>query len=384
MQLTNANAGKVSLLDWLGTFEEKCPKLSWLGLGSAWQELVLQNKCPLSVKFTEQRFVELGCNSKTHLAVLFGSPLSHSLSPALHNFFNLGTPSQFCLYLPTQVESESAFRQILQSWQALPVIGANVTSPFKECAFRYLLEHGHLSQEALAIQAVNTIYSLNGKMYGDNTDWSGWLASWRHYIKEELAGRQVVVFGAGGAARAIVYALIRAKVASITIVNSPRRGQKLVADFNDWQQKHNSNQAFIPIQNCPAWLKSGEPGYVYIQATVLGSSAFPKSTPYKWSCSSALLKTNTCIFNNADNNKAWTTPLACDLIYNPAQTEFLRLAKKSGAKTMNGLGMLICQAYRARAKFFALQPSETEEERLLDSFSDIYSRHGGQAALDLS
>ncbi len=377
MPLVSANIGKMSLLDWLGTFEKKCPELSWLGLRSAWQELVSQNKCPLSVKFTEQRFEELGYNSKPQLAVLFGSPLSHSLSPALHNFFNLGMPSQFCLYLPTQLENESAFRQILHNWQALPVIGANVTSPFKECAFCYLLEYGHLSQEALAIQAVNTIYKLNGEMYGDNTDWSGWLASWRHYIKEDLAGRHVVVFGAGGAARAIVYALIRAKVGSITVVNSPRRGQKLVADFNDWQQKQNYNQAFIPIQNCPVWSNGSEPGYVYIQATVLGSSAFPNSTPYNWQHSSTLPKLNTCVCNNkSTNNKAWAAPLACDLIYNPAQTEFLRLAKQSGAKTMNGLGMLICQAYRARAKFFALQPSEVEEERLLDKFSSIYSRKG--------
>lgn len=376
MQIANANTDKVNLLDWLGIFEEKYPELSSLGLRSAWQELVLQNKCPLSVRFTEQRFKELGSSLQDKLAILFGNPLSHSLSPALHNFFNLGMSSQFCLYLPTQVESESAFRQILHNWQALPVVGANITSPFKECAFRYLLEHGYLSQEAMAIQAVNTIYNFNGKMYGDNTDWSGWLASWRHYIGEELAGRHVVVFGAGGAARAIVYALIRAKVKTITIVNSPQRGQKLAADFNDWQQRENSSQAFIPINNCPTWSKAAEPGYVYIQATVLGSSAFPNLTPYNWPCVSTLLKARNCICNNVNrNNKAGVMPLACDLIYNPAQTEFLRLARQSGAKTMNGLGMLICQAYRARAKFFALQPSEAEEERLLDSFNSIYSQN---------
>ena len=81
------------------------------------------------------------------------------------------------------------------------MVGANVTSPFKECAFRYLLEHGQLSQEARIIGAVNTIWSSGGQIYGDNTDWCGWLASWRHYMGEELTGRDTVIFGAGGAAK---------------------------------------------------------------------------------------------------------------------------------------------------------------------------------------
>lgn len=375
MQMINA-CDNLSLPSWLSSLEEKWPGLSRLGLLSAWQDLVSQNKCPLSVEFTKQRFRELESNFCGKLTVLFGRPISHSLSPALHNFFNLGAPSRFSVYLPTQVESESSFMQILHSWQALPLVGANVTSPFKECAFRYLLEHGQLSREARAIGAVNTIWSSDGTIYGDNTDWCGWLASWRHYIGEELTGRDVVIFGAGGAARAVVYALIKTKVKSITIVNSPRRGQELTTYFNSWQQSENSDQAFIPIQRCSTWSEYGKPGYVYIQATVLGSSAFPNLTPYNWpDSSSALSQEYNCNCNNGvDDAKTYIPPLACDLIYNPSQTEFLRLAKKSGAKTMNGLGMLICQAYRARAKFFTLIPSEAEEEQLLNHFSSAYSQ----------
>ena len=366
-----------SLPSWLVSLEDKYPELSQLGLTSAWQALILQNKCPLSVEFTKQRFRELGNNFSGQLTVLFGCPISHSLSPALHNFFNLGTSNRFGLYLPTQVKSESSFLQILQRWQVLPLVGANVTSPFKECAFRYLFEHGQLSREARAIGAVNTIWSSGGKLCGDNTDWCGWLASWRHYIKEELAGRDIVVFGAGGAARAIVYALIRSKVKSITIVNSPRRGQELVTYFTSWQRNENSDQTFIPIQRCSAWLEYSKPSYVYIQATVLGSSAFPNLTPYNWPDSPLVLfKEYGCNYNKKTNkNETPTSPLACDLVYNPSQTEFLRLAKKNGSKTMNGLGMLICQAYRARAKFFNLTPSEAEEERLLNRFSSVYSQN---------
>ena len=375
MQIANI-CSRLDLPSWLSSLEERYPESSGLGLVSAWQDLISQNKCPLSVEFTKQRFRELEGNFGDKLTVLFGRPISHSLSPALHNFFNLGMSNKFSLYLPTQIESESSFIRILRHWQELPLVGANVTSPFKECAFRYLLEHGQLSQEARIIGAVNTIWSSGGQIYGDNTDWCGWLASWRHYMGEELTGRDTVIFGAGGAARAVVYALIRSKVKSITIVNSPRRGQELTTYFSSWQQSRNYNQAFIPIQRCSTWSEYGKPGCVYIQATVLGSSAFPNLTPYDWADSSSTLSQKyTCNCNNEmHNSETVTPPLACDLIYNPSQTEFLRLAQKSGSKTMNGLGMLICQAYRARARFFNLTPSEIEEEHLVNSFSSVYSQ----------
>ncbi len=371
MSIVQAN--KTNLLAWLEGLEKNSPELSQLGLASAWQAFVRQNKCPLSVTLTRQRFGELGEDFSGPLAVLFGCPISHSLSPALHNFFNLGRPSRFGLYLPTQVESEGLFRQILNNWLALPLLGANVTSPFKEWAFRYLLKQGNLSREARLIGAVNTIYTSGGQIYGDNTDWWGWLASWRHYIREDLAGRHVVVFGAGGAARAIVYALIRAKVKSITIVNSPQRGEKLAADFNSWQRREDSGQVFIPVQSFPVYSEVVKPGYVYIQATVLGSSAFPNLTPYNWPKSSFYsIQNDTSFYNQSTKAQAQVVPSACDLIYNPAQTEFLRLAKESGAKTMNGLGMLIGQAYRSRADFFALRPSKAEEEEAFNSFTGLY------------
>lgn len=360
-----------SLSDWLDKSEKKSSELSRLGLASAWRSFVIQNRGALSVSFTEQRFSELGANFEGELAVLFGYPLEHSLSPALHNFFNLGLSSRFGLYLPTQVESEGQFLQILRNWRGLPLVGANVTSPFKECAFRYLLEHGHLSKEARIIGAVNTIYSSKGRICGDNTDWCGWLASWHHCIREELAGRNVVIFGAGGAARAVVYALIRSKVKSITVVNSPQRGQKLAADFNVWQRRENLGQHFVPVHSCSAWHEACQPGYVYIQATVLGSLAFPYSTPYNWPSSATSKKANIGICKKYVDIEVSAVPLACDLIYNPAQTEFIRLAKQNESKTMNGLGMLICQAYRSRAEFFGLNPSESEEKRLLNDFSSF-------------
>lgn len=354
--------GGSDLLNWLSDLEAKTDALPLLGLPLAWKALVQEKKSPLSVSFTQQRYLELAKNFDYKLTVLFGKPITHSLSPALHNYFNLGSPSRLGLYLLTQVKDESQFLQILRLWKSLPLAGANVTSPFKECAFNYLNEYGQLTPEAQTIGAVNTIYYRKGELWGDNTDWSGWLSSWHNYIGEELEGRRVVIFGAGGAARAVVYALIRARVKSITVVNSPQRGQKLADYFNSWQRRKGLGQRLVPVQNCQIWNENGKSEWVYIQATVLGSSAFLNLTPYNWTPGGNSMKSVT-------DDKTEHSPIACDLIYNPAQTEFLRLAKQNGAKTMNGLGMLICQAYQSRAKFFDLELSEKEEARFLHNFS---------------
>ncbi|MGM9998380.1 MAG: shikimate dehydrogenase family protein [Candidatus Bruticola sp.] len=352
-------------------WEKNRPELRLLRLPSAWSSAITERKSPLSVHLTLRRWQEL-VRSDSHLqfSVLGGCPVSHSLSPALHNFFSLGTAASNGLYLCAGWQNEAQLNEVLKNWFKLPLLGANITSPFKECVFKYLSQYGELTPEAKAIGAVNTIYGRRGKLYGANTDWSGWLSSWRCDIGQELAGRQVVLFGAGGAVRAVVYALIRAEVGSITVVNSPRRGRALVDYFSTWQHRELSSKSFVPLHYRSTWEdRAAEPGVIYIQATVLGGGSHAELSPYSWPVQT---KTNASSFNfgptGSKKRDHLNSAVACDLIYHPARTKFLLEAEAAGAVTMNGLGMLICQACQAREYFLEIDHSDAWEEQMLSQF----------------
>ncbi|MGM9991274.1 MAG: shikimate dehydrogenase family protein [Candidatus Bruticola sp.] len=360
----------------LASWEKYRSERRLLGLSSAWRTVVTERKSLLSIYFTLQRWQEIcSLGEELRLSVLGGQPIAHSLSPALHNFFNLGTSAQTGLYLCAGCQNEDQFLEVLKNWFRLPLIGANVTSPFKECAFKYLEKYGKLTPEARAIGAVNTIYSRAGFLYGANTDWSGWLSSWCCDIGQSLAGRKVVLFGAGGAARAVVYALIRAGVGSIIIVNSPLRGRKLVDYFSKLQCQEGNKENLVDLRYCSSWEGyKVESGVIYIQATVLGSEAYPELSPYSWS--SQRPKGELAPSLEAPDLREKThlnSTVACDLVYVPERTKFLLGAEAAGAVTMNGLGMLICQACQAREHFLHIKHSDAWEEQMLSKFRQLWS-----------
>jgi len=253
---------------------------------------------------------------ETKLVGLIGWPVEHSLSPAMHNSAFAALELNWC-YVPLPVPPER-LREAVAGLRALGFMGANVTVPHKEAVMPYLDE---VALEAQAIGAVNTIAVRDGNLIGYNTDWRGFLAA----LSEsgfDPQGRRVVVLGAGGAARAVVYALAQAG-AQVTVLNrTPTHAQALIQDFSPLFPS--SSLLSLPLTPQTLEERSAE-AHLLVNATPVGmwpevdESLWPEGLPFPG---------HLTVF---------------DLVYNPRQTKLLQQARRAGAKVIGGLGMLVHQ-----------------------------------------
>ncbi|MCA9791625.1 MAG: shikimate dehydrogenase [Candidatus Eremiobacteraeota bacterium] len=238
---------------------------------------------------------------------LLGHPVAHSLSPAMHRaaYAAMGLD---LVYLAADLDQQQ-LPAALAGLGALGGLGANVTVPHKEAVFELL---DKLSPEARAIGAVNTVVVTPDGLVGHNTDAGGWLASWDEEVGTSLAGRAAIVVGAGGAARAICWALASRGVAGLTVLNrTPARAQALVDSLGLTARVAGLEQFEQLV---------GE-GMVVVNTTSLGLASQPGS-PVVWPAGLSQV-------------------VACDLIYNPDPTRFLLEAP---GQRLGGLGMLVHQA----------------------------------------
>ena len=159
--------------------------------------------------------------SETLIYGIMGKPVNHSLSPKIHNIvFRLAEID--AVYLPFPVSS-SQVEAAIAGLQALNISGVNVTIPHKEAVFKYLDQQDDAARH---IGAVNTITIRDGRLFGANTDWSGFADSLkRHQLNP--AGQRIAVLGSGGSARAVLYALGENNCKEIEIFN--RTFEKAVA-----------------------------------------------------------------------------------------------------------------------------------------------------------
>jgi shikimate dehydrogenase len=246
-----------------------------------------------------------------------GWPVEHSLSPAMHNsaFAALGLD---WVYLPLPVQPGDV-EQALKGLVALNFVGSNVTVPHKQAVMRYMDE---LSDAAQITGAVNTIHIRDGKFYGSNTDPTGFLNS----LQEagcRPQGMRVAVLGAGGAARAVVYALAKAESDSVIVFNrTAERAAFLVDDLAD--AFPDSRLSFEGLTE-EALTALGNKVDLVINTTTVGM--YPQVDTCPW-------PSEVPIPNNA---------LFYDLIYNPLETVFLACARTAGVTAIDGLGMLVHQ-----------------------------------------
>ena len=217
--------------------------------------------------------------------------------------------------------------------------GANVTRPYKEIVYKYLSENELLTEAAENIGAVNTVFWQNGRLCGDNTDFSGWYRGWRIETAAGLKAERAVVFGAGGAARAVLYALIVNGASEIFVVNSAARGRRLIEHFRRTAERLHRSVTLSLKENADEFRDELMKCDIFIQATPVGQLPAADNTVFQWPEPDAF----------ACRGKA-----ACDLVYNPVETRFLREAAALGMKTVSGASMLICQAWEARRRFFGL------------------------------
>lgn len=244
-------------------------------------------------------------SGRTTITGIFGFPVRHTFSPAMHNaaFGKLGLDY---VYVPLEVTPPSLGKAV-ESLRALSLRGVNVTIPHKQNVMRYLDKIDPLAKK---IGSVNTIVNDNGVLKGYNTDGTGFLRDLRSKGFNPK-GKTVILLGAGGAGRAVAAVLSWAKAKKIYITDLDEKKARALAGsignaeylpFHSW--KGNAGKAALIVNATPAGMHKGEP-------------------PIR----SGGIKRSTFIY---------------DLVYNRG-TELLNEARKAGARSCGGLGMLLNQ-----------------------------------------
>ncbi|MDI6820201.1 MAG: shikimate dehydrogenase [Candidatus Hodarchaeaceae archaeon] len=257
-------------------------------------------------------------SGKTKLFALMGDPVEQSLSPAMHNaaFRALGLD---CVYLALRVQ-RAMLADAIAGVRALGITGLNVTHPHKVNVLNLLDE---LDESASAVDAVNTIKNDRGKLVGFNTDGPGAVLALEREVGK-LAGRRVLLLGAGGAARSIAFSLAKAR-AELTIANrTALKAQGLVAAIKQ-RLGVDVGQIGIGRKELAGAIKRAD---ILINATTIGMRPNINRT----------LVTASMMHRDLVVN---------DIVYEPVQTRLLREARKAGARTVTGLGMLVHQGVLA-------------------------------------
>ncbi|MDD2958428.1 MAG: shikimate dehydrogenase [Lachnospiraceae bacterium] len=253
-------------------------------------------------------------NYRAELVGVFGDPVDGNPTGVLEEA-GFAAKGLNYRYLTMKVTPDD-FDTAMKSLKALHMKGINLTMPHKIAVLPYLDE---VSEAAGIIGAVNTVVLRDGKLIGDNTDGKGFVQA----LKNENispAGKNIAILGAGGASKAIAVECALADAASITIINrSEARGQELVQAI---LQNTNSSASYLSWSDAVSIPARTD---ILINATSIG------------------LHPN--IHDQPDINYDTITPdmVVSDVIFNPAITPFLTEAGKRGAKTISGLGMLVCQ-----------------------------------------
>ena len=269
----------------------------------------------------------MSIGGNTRLAGVFGWPVSHSRSPLMHNFW-LAEHGIDGVYLPLAVRPDD-FKDALHCLPKLGFAGANVTVPHKEAALACV---DIADENARRIGAVNTVrVGDSGELIGSNTDGYGFLANlaesqaeWRH---AEVG--VTTVLGAGGAARAVVVALLDAGVPELRLVNrSAERAHKLANDIGDERIRivawHDRSQA---LSDAALLVNTTAAGLEGEDSLALDLEALPQSA------------------------------IVTDLVYQPLITPLLRSAHDRGNPIVDGLGMLIHQARPGFLAWFGVEPT---------------------------
>ena len=267
----------------------------------------------------------------TRIVGVMGAPVEHSRSPQMHNAA-LAKAGLDYVYVPFHVHPGD-IASALEGFKALNVVGINVTLPHKEAVLPYLTS---ISREAALIGAVNTLSFRDGEIHGDNTDAEGFLRA----LQETEGGdgehrlfREVVVLGAGGAARAVVVALALAGAKRILIAN--RTTTKSVALAEEMQQKTNVTMHGMGLTDAR------------MDEAVRNSTLLVNTATASMDAAAPLLIDNTVLSPHT---------FVYDIVYTPPVTPLMHAAAERGCKTLGGMGMLIHQGAIAFEKWTGIKP----------------------------
>jgi shikimate dehydrogenase len=265
------------------------------------------------------------------LAGVIGHPVAHSRSPRLHAHWlrSLGLRG---FYIPMDV-APSDLETVIRTLPRMGFVGVNITIPHKESVLAFA---DLITDRATLIGAANTlIFRKDGKIHADNTDGYGFMANLRQNAPQwRPESGPAAVLGAGGAARAVVAALLDAGVPEVILCNRTRiRAEQIKQDFG----------TRIRVED---WVQAGnilEEAATVVNTTSLGMVGHPElRVPLDGLQKGALVT---------------------DLVYSPLQTRLLRVATEMGCMTVDGLGMLLHQAVPGFERWFGIRPEVDEATR---------------------
>jgi len=259
--------------------------------------------------------------------LVIGNPIEHSLSPILHNYW-IKSNDINAIYEKQKLD-DSELRPLIEKIKKGIIDGVNVTVPYKKAIIPFLDE---LSIEAKETQSVNTLYLKNNKVVGHNTDIIGFETSIEK-LDYDVFNKEVLILGAGGVVPSIIFALNKMKVSRIKISNRTK------------DKAENLKKYFKNIE-LTEWGEIPNVDMI-INATSIG---LKKEDAIKLD------------FSLMSGNKFFY-----DVIYNPNETNFLKIGKKLGNKTLNGKLMFIYQALSAFKIWHGIEPDVNKEVvKLLD------------------
>lgn len=274
-------------------------------------------------------------NGKTKIIGIIGKNIENSLSPLIHNQIILKYSLNFC-YLPFKV-TENDLSKAIQGIKALSIRGVNITFPYKEKAIEFLDE---LEESARRIGAINTIVNNKGFLTGYNTDVIGFKKSLQEDGEFVIKEKKAVILGAGGAARAVVYALLEEEIEEICIFNRTlEKAKKIKQNLLSFFPKSRISVFLLEEEDLKDKI---EKAHLLVNATSLGVPPRVDNTPLP------------------DEKLFHPNLLVYDLIYHPAKTLFLRQAERAGAKIINGLPMLVYQGIESFYLWTGLKPEGKE------------------------
>lgn len=265
---------------------------------------------------------------KIPLAGVIGSPIGHSLSPAVHGYWlrHYGIPG---FYIPMEI-ADADLSQVLRTLPKAGFVGCNVTIPHKEAALSLA---DSVTGQAQRIGAANTLSFVDGQIIADNTDGYGFLTNLKQGAPawQPQAGPAAVI-GAGGAARAVAVALADAGCREIRITNRTRaRAEELAAEFGlkavAWSDRGDMLEGANLVVNTSAM-------------GMVGQQTF-----------------------DVPLDQLSADALVTDIVYTPLQTPLLQAAAARGCRTVDGLGMLLHQAVPGFERWFGHCPEVTAELR---------------------
>ena len=274
----------------------------------------------------------------TRIVGIIGDPIEHSRSPQMHNAAFAKAGLNY-VYVPFHVHPDDLAHAIT-GFKALNVVGINVTLPHKQAVIPYLTS---ISREAELIGAVNTLTFVDDEIHGDNTDAPGVLKALEEDGNMSVpVGKEVVVLGAGGSARAVVVALALAGVASITIAN--RTVERAVSLAEEMQQKTD-----IPMHGM-GFADARLPDAVSRCMLLINTSTASMDPTQPLLVSADWLQPNTIVY---------------DIVYTPPVTPLMKAAAERGCPTLGGIGMLVHQGAIAFERWTGVTPCTDTMHRAL-------------------